>query len=126
MSNGLEPDQDRENLSVLIWVQTVCKGCQQTTKFDSNQAFLFMILSSSVEFFKINFFLKKSFRSAIRISNGLEPDQDRQNLSVLICVQTVCKGCQQTTKFDSNQVVIFENEKVGETGIHRMIFFFSK
>ena len=30
MSNGLDPDQDG-HLLVLIWVQTVCKGFQQTT-----------------------------------------------------------------------------------------------
>ena len=31
--NSLDPDQDRQfSLSVLIWVQTVCKGYQQTTK----------------------------------------------------------------------------------------------
>ena len=31
VSNSLDPDQDR-HLSGLIWVQTVCKGYQQTTK----------------------------------------------------------------------------------------------
>ena len=38
MSIGLDLDQDRcsvgpDSLSVLIWVQTVCNGYQQTTKF---------------------------------------------------------------------------------------------
>ena len=30
MSNGLDPDQDG-HLSVFNWIQTVCKGFQQTT-----------------------------------------------------------------------------------------------
>ena len=86
------------------------KGCQQTTEVDSNQVGIFnaFVAVCLVFFFQINFFKKKSIRSAIRVSNGLEPDLDRQNLSVLIWVHTVCKGFQQTTRFDSNLVVIFE------------------
>ena len=38
-----------------------------------------MRLLSSAHFFKINFF-KNSFRNTIRVSNGLDPDQDRQNV----------------------------------------------
>ena len=33
-ANSLDPDQDR--MSVLIWVQTVCKGYQQTTLVDKS------------------------------------------------------------------------------------------
>ena len=32
---------------------------------------------SSANFFKINFFKKKIFRNTIRVSNALDPDQDR-------------------------------------------------
>ena len=38
-------------------------------------------------------FSKNSFRNTTRVSNSLDPDQARR----LICVQTVCKGYQQTT-----------------------------
>ena len=47
-------------------------------------------------FFKIIFFFKKSFRNTVRLSNCLDPDQDRHSV-VLIRVQTVCKNYQQTT-----------------------------
>ena len=39
-------------------------------------------------------FSKNSFRNTIDVSNCLDPDR----MSVLIRVQTVCKGYQQTTK----------------------------
>ena len=51
---------------------------------------------TSTVFFSL-IFPKKSFRKAIRVSNSLSPDQDR-HLSVLILVQTVCKGYQTTAK----------------------------
>ena len=38
-----------------------------------------MLLMSSADIFKINFF-KKSFRNTIRVSNGLDPDQDRRSV----------------------------------------------
>ena len=43
-----------------------------------------------------NYFEKNSFRTTIRVSNGLDPDQDRRSVgpdrtSVLILVQTVFK-----------------------------------
>ena len=72
-------------LSGLIWVQTVCKGYQQTI--------LFTIFASCK-----STFLKNSFRSTIRVSKSLDPDQARR-LSGLIWVQTVCKGYQQTMLF---------------------------
>ena len=37
--------------------------------------FFMLLLSSADFFFKIN-----SFRSTIRVSSGLDPDQDRQNV----------------------------------------------
>ena len=43
-------------------------------------------------FFKINFFLKKSTRNTIRVSNDLDPDE------ALISVQTIGKGYQQMTE----------------------------
>ena len=36
-----------------------------------------MLLLSSADFFKISFFSKNHFRNTIRVSKGLEPDQDR-------------------------------------------------
>ena len=42
--------------------------------------------------------LKKSFRNTIRLSNSLDPDQDRQ-----IWFQTVCKGYQQITKVSDSK-----------------------
>ena len=47
------------------------------------------------EFFIL--FSENSLRNTIRVSNSLDPDQDR-DMSVLILVQTVCKGYQQMTK----------------------------
>ena len=38
-----------------------------------------LLLSSADFFFKINFF-KKSFRTTIRVSNSLDPDQDRRSV----------------------------------------------
>ena len=35
------------------------------------------MLLSSVDFFPINFLKKNSFRNTMRVSNGLDPDQDR-------------------------------------------------
>ena len=53
-----------------------------------------LLLSSADFFFQKLTFSKKSFRTTIRVSNCLDPDQD-QHLSVLIWVQTVFKGYQQ-------------------------------
>ena len=46
--------------------------------------------------FSNNHFFKSSFSNTIRVSKSLDPDQDQH--SVLIWVQTVCKGYQQKTK----------------------------
>ena len=39
MSNGLDPDQGQHSvgMSVLIWVQTVCIGCEQMTKITASK-----------------------------------------------------------------------------------------
>ena len=56
------------------------------------QFYLFVPLLSSADFFKI-IFSKSYFRNIIRVSNGLDSDQE--------WVQTVCKGYQQTTDGES-------------------------
>ena len=50
-------------------------------------------------------FLKISFRNTVRVSNGLDPNQDRR--FVLIWIQTVCEGFQQTTKVAAIKVWLF-------------------
>ena len=51
MSNGLDPDLD-QLLSVLIWVQTVCKGYKQTTKeLGKDALFSLSFFSPSALFF---------------------------------------------------------------------------
>ena len=55
-----------------------------------------MPLLSSAESFKNNFSTKNSFRNTIKVSNGLDLDQDL--LLVLIWVQTVCKSDQHAKK----------------------------
>ena len=37
VSNSLDPDQDRHRMSVLIWIQPVCKGYQYTNKFPTSK-----------------------------------------------------------------------------------------
>ena len=39
-----------------------------------------------------------SFRNTIRVSNGLDPDQDQHFVGPDLWVQIVCKGYQQMTK----------------------------
>ena len=105
-------------MSVLIWIQTVCKCYQQTTKVQ-------------------NYFFQKilSGTHSIRMSNSLDPDQDQRSadtperifekidfekisrqqksiLSILILVQAVCKGYQQTTKIAANGDLDFSKEGV--------------
>ena len=50
--------------------------------------------------FFVHFFQKNYFRDTIRESNGLDPEIRTDVLSVLIRVQTVCKGYQQTIPVD--------------------------
>ena len=47
--------------------------------------------------------VQKYFRNTIRVSNGLDLDQNRHS-SALIWVQTVCDGYQQTTKVAAGNV----------------------
>ena len=69
-------------LSVLIWVQTVCKGYQQTTK---NQR-----ISKSAFWKNLSGIPSECQTVSIQIRTDI--------LSVLIWFQTVCKGYQQKTK----------------------------
>ena len=55
-------------------------------------------------YFKINLF-KKSFRNTIRVSNGLDLDQDQCSVA-LIWIQTVCKGYKQTTKVALSKKIV--------------------
>ena len=60
----------------------------------------FMLLFSSADFFQNKRFLKYCFKNPIKLSNGLDPDQDRHIMSV----QTVCKDYQNwATTWDFQQ-----------------------
>ena len=61
-----------------------------------------MFLLSSADIFQ-NQFSKKTFRNTIRVTNSLNPDQDRHFVGVLIWVHSVFKGYQQTTKIPTNK-----------------------
>ena len=78
VSNSLNPDQD-----------DICRS------WSGSKLTLF---TSSVDFFQNYLFKKILSWNTIRVSNSLNPDKD-WHLSVLIRVQTVCKGYQQTSKF---------------------------
>ena len=93
-------------LSVLICVQTVCKGYQQTTyafivvnffktffqehyqsvkRFGSRSGPMFCLSWSGSKLFakvirRQMLFSKHAFRNTIRVSNGLDPDQDRHSV----------------------------------------------
>ena len=43
---------------------------------------LFMFLFSSADFFKIKFFKNKPLRTTIKVSNSLDPDQDRHSVGL--------------------------------------------
>ena len=63
--------------------------------------YFFMLLLSSADFFsKIFFFQKNSFRNNIRVSNGLDSDQDRLSFGLH---QTICKGYQQMTEVTASK-----------------------
>ena len=49
----------------------------KTAIINSMHAGKFFMILLSADFFKINLFSKNSFRTAFRVSNGLDPDQDR-------------------------------------------------
>ena len=61
-----------------------------------------MLLLSSADFFSKLTFSKNSSWSAIRVSNGLDSDQDGRFVGPDLG-QSVCKGYQQTTKVAANK-----------------------
>ena len=65
-----------------------------------------MLLLSSGNFFKINFF-QKILSGTLSMSKGFDPYQD------LICVPTLCKGYQQTTK-ELNYVLALQVTQTAE------------
>ena len=64
--------------------------------------FVRILLSSADFFFSKLTFSKQSFRNTIRVSNGLDPDQDRHFVGPDLG-QTICKGYQQTTKVTASK-----------------------
>ena len=56
-----------------------------------------MLLLSSADFFTI-VFSKNSFKNTVRMSNGVDPDQNRHSVGSNCWSKTVCKGYQQTKK----------------------------
>ena len=88
----------------------VCKSLRLlyliSYRFNSlNAGYCLMVFLPFADFSKLTF-SKTSFRYTIRVSNGLDQDQT-DILSVLIWVQTVCKGYQQTSK-----VATYSKERV--------------
>ena len=55
------------------------------------------LLLSSADFSHNQLFSKNSFRNTARVYNGLDPDQDQQNVGPDLG-KTVCKGYQRMTK----------------------------
>ena len=82
MSNSLDSDQNRWSVSPDLGPNCLQRFCCRL-----------------LTFFKINFF-KRFFQEHYQNVNSLDSDQDKWSvgLSVLIWVQTVFKGYQQTTK----------------------------
>ena len=60
-------------MSVLIWVQTVCKGNPQTTKVAASKSFLMRLFSELT-------FRKLFHEYTLRVSNSLDPGQDRRSV----------------------------------------------
>ena len=83
MSNDLA-----DILSVLIWVQTVCKGYQQTTNVAVSSDSVSSLYAGKfctlfchpLNFFSHNYHFQTilSRIASIRVSNSLEPDQDQR------------------------------------------------
>ena len=61
----------------LIWVQSVCKGYQQTTLVGKELKYL---LSAGWLFFFLTF-SKNSYRNTFRVSSRSDPDQARHYVS---------------------------------------------
>ena len=78
-------------MSVLIWVQTVCKGYQQTTK-----------VAASKERDK-NFWIR-TYNSGLHNDSGIITDQFWRNLSIVgltmkVLQQGICKESTSVIKF---------------------------
>ena len=52
---------------------------------------VFMLLLSSADFFLKLTFSKKTFRNTIRVSNGLDLDQDRQNVGSKLFAKVISR-----------------------------------
>ena len=91
VSNSLDPDQDRRFYAYgdtwkLLYLSTL-----------SMLGNFFMLLLPSADFFSKLTFPKKSFRNPIRVSYGLDPDQDQHSVGPDLgpnCLQSY----QQTTQ----------------------------
>ena len=91
LSNSLNPDQAR-HLARPDLGPNCLRGYQQ-------MRLNLLAYLSSADFLIINF-LKKFFRNTTRVSSNLDPNQVQHFLNILsglICLQTVCKGYEQTT-----------------------------
>ena len=56
-----------------------------------------MLLLSSADFFQIQFFKKNLIRNSIRVSNSLDPDQDRRSVG-----PDLGPNCLQRVSADNN------------------------
>ena len=74
VSNILDPDQDRHSVG-----PDLGPNCLQNLSED-NQTNFSCFCCCLLPFFKMNFFQNILFRNTIRVSNGLDPDQDRHSV----------------------------------------------
>ena len=65
---------------VLIWVQTVCKGYQQMKQVAACWVILMPFYVVVCCLFSKLTFSKNSYSGTYRVSNSLDPDQDRENV----------------------------------------------
>ena len=80
-------------LRILKLMFKLMKSFYLTIYLVGNFSLFFLLFA---DFFSKSNFSKNSSRNIIKVSNSLDPDQDRWNFD-LIWVQTVCKGNRQTT-----------------------------
>ena len=90
VSNVLDPDQDRP-FRTLFWLLLHSRLRQVLVVFAfisrTNNYWVIFLL---VTFFSKSFFSKNSFRNTVvRVSNGLEPVQDR-HMSVCLDLRPIC------------------------------------
>ena len=89
-ANSLDPDQDRQVLSVLIWFKTVWHYNSAPERLFLKKLILKKKLSGRPKSMKNYHLIRVKFcRLLITFANSLDPDQGRQNLSVLTCSDTV-------------------------------------